>query len=72
MSKHVTIRISSNIYEDCDDCLEAAAADFVRDRPEALGYDLSPRWGDEDRTSILLDVPRHSLDRCGTRVYELA
>lgn len=55
-----TIEISARDYEDCDDCLEAAAADYISEHPEAAGYDLNPRWvgGDEgERDYIALDVP---------------
>ena len=58
-----TIEISSAPYADHDDCLAAAAADYVSDHPEAEGWDLGARWagGDDgdgtDRSTILLDVP---------------
>jgi len=55
-----TIRIPAKRYEDDDDSLAAASAEYVDDHPEAAGYDLNPRWdgGDEgERDYILLDVP---------------
>lgn len=52
-----TIEVSAAKYQDCDDCLEAAAADYVRLHPEAAGWDLSARWADSERDVILLDVP---------------
>ena len=58
MAKHATIEISAKRYEDEDDCLLAAADDYISEHPEAEGYDLSPRWQDEERDVILLDVPR--------------
>lgn len=33
--RHVTVTISSESYEDCDDCLAAAAADYIASHPEA-------------------------------------
>jgi hypothetical protein len=35
-----TVSISAKRYEDCDDCLSAAAADYVAEHPELAGYDL--------------------------------
>lgn len=61
-----TIEVSAAQYEDYDDCLAAAAADYVRDHPEARGYDLSPRWADDDdRSVILLDAPERRGGRGG-------
>ena len=51
-----TIRISARRYEDCDDCLSAAAAD-VAEELGLEGWDLSPRWETEERDHILVDVP---------------
>ena len=51
-----TIRIDARRYEDHDDCLTAAAADVARERG-LEGWDLSPRWADDQRDTILLDVP---------------
>lgn len=55
--KHTTISIDAARYIDSDHCLADAAADYVSDHPEARGYDLAPRWADEQRDRILLDVP---------------
>lgn len=55
-----TITVPTRLYEDHDDCLTAAAEDYIAAHPEAAGYDLSPRWdgGDDgEREAILLDVP---------------
>lgn len=57
MPKTVTIRIPAARYIDFDDCLAAAAENYVEQHPEAAGWDLSPRWADEQRDEILLDVP---------------
>jgi len=58
MDKNITVEINAKQYEDQDDCLTAAAADYVREHPKAERYDLDARWADEnDRSVILLDVP---------------
>jgi hypothetical protein len=42
-----------------DDCLSAAAANYIVEHPGLRGYDLAPRWTDEDdRETITLSVPR--------------
>jgi hypothetical protein len=54
------ITVSAKQYEDTDDCLRAAADDYVSEHPEAAGYDLNARWvgGDDgERAEIALDVP---------------
>lgn len=53
---HTTIRIDARRYTDHDDCLAAAAADAAREH-NCPGYDMSPRWEDEQRDTILVDVP---------------
>ena len=58
---HMTISFQARQYEDFDDCLAAAAEDYAAKHPEAAGYDMRPRWADDDyRTVILLDVPADS------------
>ena len=55
-----TISVSSKRYEDEDDCLSAAAAEYVEEHPELAGYSLCPRWEGGDagsREAILLDLP---------------
>lgn len=56
MNKYTTIRIPAARYEDCDDCLTAAANDVAEERG-LKGWDLSPRWEDDERDTILVDVP---------------
>jgi len=51
-----TLRIDAKRYEDCSDCLTAAAQDVADERGLA-GWDLSPRWEDDERDFILIDVP---------------
>ncbi len=63
------ITIDSQRYQDHDDCL-GAAEDAVR---EAMGldeWDLSPRWADDDRQEIELDVPAASCEHCGVEGVE--
>lgn len=57
MSKHTTIEVDAKRYADHDDCLTAAAEDYCVNNPEAADYDFNPRWKDDQRDSILLDVP---------------
>jgi hypothetical protein len=59
MTAHKTIRINAAQYADHDDCLTAAAND-VADALEIGGYDMAPRWEDDARENILLDVPSDS------------
>ena len=54
-----TIHVYARRYEDHDDCLSAAAADVAHARGLA-GWDLSPRWADDQRETILLDIPAHA------------
>jgi hypothetical protein len=42
---------------DLDDCLTGAAEAYVADHPEARGWDLSPRWTDDERETVTLTVP---------------
>lgn len=60
-SRHAIITVSSKRYEDCDDCLAAAAADYIASHPDLRGWDLSPRWGGEGRETIQLTVPTWAL-----------
>jgi len=53
----ITLRIESKQYEDHDNGLQAAADDVAEERG-LEGWDLNPRWEDEDsREFILVDVP---------------
>lgn len=54
---HITITVSASRYADADDCLAAAVDAYVAAHPETEGYDFSPRWGDDERETIELDVP---------------
>lgn len=56
MSKSITVRVPAAPYADHDDSL-AAAAEAVSAELGLDGWDLSPRWADEQRDEILLDVP---------------
>lgn len=54
--EYQTIRIESRFYENFDNCLEAAALELSM----SMGlsdWDLCPRWEDDDREIILIDVP---------------
>lgn len=54
-TKKATITVSAN--PDLDDCLQGAVDEYVAEHPEAAGWDLDPRWGDEDRETVELTVP---------------
>ena len=54
-----TLRINAADYADHDDCLAACAAD-VAGELSLSGYDLSPRWEDDERDAILVDIPGHA------------
>jgi len=56
MSRSVHIVVPAD--SDQDDCLSAAAEAYIAEHPELEGYDLEPRWTDEDdRESVTLTVP---------------
>lgn len=61
MMSTTTIKIDARLYEDYDDCLTAAAADVAAERG-LQGWDLSPRWEDDQHDMILLDVPMSERD----------
>lgn len=52
----ITLKIDAAKYQDEDDCLAAAAADAAETHG-CQGWDLSPRWADDQRDAILVDVP---------------
>lgn len=57
MSKQV--KIAAAKYEDQDDSLQAAADDYAAAHDQA-GWDLDPKWEDEQREVIILTVPDHA------------
>lgn len=61
VNKSIEITVSARQYEDMDDSLAAAAKEVAQERGLA-GYDLSPRWEDEEtcRGVIVLTIPRHA------------
>jgi hypothetical protein len=70
MSKHTTIKVAAAQYIDHDDCLAAAAEDYVSEHPVAAGYDLAARWQDDERDAILLDVPNVELCNLDERLRD--
>jgi len=50
-----TITVRANT--DLDDCLTGAADSYIAEHPELAGWDLSPRWSDETRETVDLDIP---------------
>lgn len=54
--QHVEIVVVAD--PDMDDCLAGAASAYIADHPELDGYDLSPRWTDDDsRETVTLSLP---------------
>jgi hypothetical protein len=49
------ITVSAN--PDLDDCLQGAADEYISEHPELEGYDLDPKWGDDDRETVTLTLP---------------
>ena len=56
MKEFKDVEIDATPYQDDDDCLLAAAESYAADH-DLVGWDLEPRWGDADRTIIVLTVP---------------
>lgn len=54
-ARSVTIRVRAD--EDEDDCLTAAASEYAAEHG-LEGWNLDPRWEDDQRDGILLTVPR--------------
>ena len=60
-----TVSVPASRYEDEDDCLSAAAADYIAAHPSLAGWDLSPRWVDEQRDEIEMTVPAWAVETAG-------
>jgi len=55
-TKTITVIVPAD--PDQDDCLTAAVEAYVAEHPELEGWDLSPRWtDDDDRETVTLTVP---------------
>lgn len=54
-SKSIEITVAANA--DADDCLAAAADEYIAEHPELTGWDLDPRWAADDCEEIALTVP---------------
>lgn len=50
------VRIPAAQYADHDDCLTAAAQDYA-EAHGLQGWDLAPKWEDNQREYIVLTVP---------------
>ena len=61
MTRSMTMALDARHYEDEDDCL-TAAADEVRADLGLQGWDLGERWGDDDRTIVVLTIPRPGVN----------
>lgn len=58
----MTIQINAGDYADSDNCLADAANDYAADHG-LEGWDLNPRWADNQRDAILLDIPDHAAEQ---------
>jgi hypothetical protein len=56
MSTYTEITIAAAKYEDFDDCLAAAAADYARENG-LEDWQVAARWEDDQREAITLTVP---------------
>ena len=54
-----TLRFKANHWDQYDDCLQAVA-DHVAKHRGLVGWDLNPRWEDDERDVILVDVPKET------------
>jgi hypothetical protein len=61
MKTNVTVRIPIRQHEDYDDCLSAAETDYAHEH-NLVGWDLEPRWEDDQRDAILLTVPGPKIE----------
>lgn len=59
MAKSIEITVRADA--DLDDCLTGAAKAYIEEHPDLAGYDLSPRWADDDREMVALTVPAWHL-----------
>lgn len=71
MNAYKTVRIDARRYADVDDCLAAAA----RDATFKVGlagsiYDCNPRWEDEQRDAVLVDLPWFAIEDRARSVAE--
>jgi hypothetical protein len=53
---YTEITVDAKLYEDCDDCLTAAATEYAREHHIA-DWQVEARWADDSRDAIVLTVP---------------
>lgn len=58
--RRITLTLPARRYADCDDCL-TAAADHMAYLYHLPGWDLEPRWANDDRDAILVTVPAWAI-----------
>lgn len=56
-----TVQVVVAADADQDDCLTAAAEQYIEEHPALKGWDLAPVWADEDREQVALTVPVWAL-----------
>lgn len=64
-----TIRVAAWRYEDSTNCLRDAAHDLA-ERRGLRGWHLNPRWENNQREYILLDIPTWAVRRATDDVLE--
>lgn len=61
MTTKIDIEVPAN--EDEDDCLTAAASEYIEQHPDLANWDLDPRWTDDSvRETVTLTVPAWAVD----------
>lgn len=60
--KTQAIQVSAKQYENSDDSLAAAEQDYL-DEHGLDGWSLNPRWLDDERDVIVLDVPNFLAEK---------
>jgi hypothetical protein len=54
---HRAVLVTVRADPDEDDCLTVAAEAYIAEHPDLRGWDLDPRWGDDEREIVTLTVP---------------
>jgi hypothetical protein len=64
MAKRIEVVVAAD--PDQEDCLAAAAAEYISEHPVLAGWDLYPRWTDETRETVTLSVPSWAVEMTWT------
>ena len=71
MTTYVTVTVPAAGYAGDDDSLAAAVRD-VRADLDLRGYDLDAEWGDDDRDTIVVEIPAYAADDAEAAGYEVS